>query len=205
MDSVIENMIKDFVINNSMNLVKQNNSYNKEQLEEIKYGIESIYLLLTKFVIIMIIATILGLFKEAILFLLIFNILRGFAFGIHASKSIWCWISSIISFIIIPSLCKNVIFPNLFFIIVSVICFVCFMLYAPADTEKRPLINAKKRRIYKILSISLAITYIILIFTIENVILKNSLMFALILQTILILPITYKLFKLPYNNYLNYK
>jgi len=31
------------------------------------------------------------------------------------------------------------------------------------------------------------------------------LMFALIFETILILPITYKLFKLPYRNYLTYK
>ena len=29
-------------------------------------------------------------------------------------------------------------------------------------------------------------------------------MFSLVLETILILPITYKIFKLPYKNYLNY-
>lgn len=198
-------MIKNFVINNSMNLVKQNNNYSKDQLEEIKYGIESIYLLLTKFIVIMTIAAILGLFKEAIIFLLLFNILRGFAFGIHASKSLWCWISSSISFILIPLICKNVAFPNLFFIITSIICLISFILFAPADTEKRPLINSKKRKKFKILSIIFAIIYIILIFIIKNSLLKNLLIFSLIFQTILILPITYKLFKLPYNNYLNYK
>ena len=51
----------------------------------------------------------------------------------------------------------------------------------------------------------LAIIYIVLIFTINNYLIKNLLTFALILESILILPITYKIFKLPYNNYLKYK
>lgn len=198
-------MIKEFVINNSMNIVKQNKKYNKEQLEEIKYGIESLYLVITKFIVIIGISIILKIFKETILLLALYNFLRAFAFGIHASKSIYCWISSIISFIIIPLICKNIVFPNFFFIIISIISLICFILYAPADTKKRPLINAKKRKYYKIISISLAIIYIILIFIIKNSLLRNSLLFSLILETILILPITYKLFKLPYKNYLNYK
>lgn len=205
MNLVIKNMIKNLVINNSMNIVKQNNNYTKEQLEEIKYGIESIYLLLTKFVVILGISIILGIFKETIILLAFYNFLRVFAFGIHASKGIYCWISSIISFLLIPLVCKKVIFPNLFFIITSIICLISFILYAPADTEKRPLINAKKRKRYKFLSLSLAIIYIVLIFIVKNLVLKNILMFSLILETILILPITYKLFKLPYRNYLNYK
>ena len=198
-------MIKDFVINNSMNIVKQNNNYTKEQLEEIKYGIESIYLLLTKFVVIMTLSAILGIFKETLILLITYNFLRAFAFGIHASKSIYCWISSSIIFLGVPLICKNFVFPNLFFIIVSSICLISFIFFAPADTEKRPLINAKKRKIYKFLSVLLAIIYIILIFITKNVLLKNLIMSSLIIQTILILPITYKLFKLPYKNYLNYK
>ena len=93
-------MIKDFVINNSMNIVKENKKYNIEQLDEIKYGLESIYLLLTKLVVIFSISLILGLIKESLLFLLFSNILRTTAFGIHASKSIYCWVSSIIFLVI---------------------------------------------------------------------------------------------------------
>ena len=115
--------------------------------KEIKYGIESIYLTLSKVIVILIISYLLGLIKEAILFLLIFNILRSFAFGLHASKSIWCWISSSISFIGIPYICKTFVFSNLIYFILPIICLVCFILYAPADTIKRPLINSKKRKI----------------------------------------------------------
>lgn len=197
-------MIKNFVVNRSMNLINDLNKYDKMQLEEIKYGIESIYLTLSKIIVILIISSILGLFKEAIIFLLIFNILRIFAFGLHASKSIWCWISSSISFIGIPYICKTFIFPNLIYIILPIICLVCFILYAPADTVKRPLINSRKRKLYKLLSIISCVIYFGLIIITTNFLIKNLLLFALILESILILPLTYKIFKLPYKNYLNY-
>lgn len=202
---VIGNMVKDFVVNSSMNLIKDLNKYDKTQLEEIKYGIEAIYLTVSKIITILILTYILGLFKEAVMFLLVFNFLRAFAFGLHASKSIWCWISSSISFICIPYICKNFIFHDLTYIVVPIICLICFLLYAPADTIKRPLINSKKRKIYKFLSITTGIIYLTLIILLDNILIKNLLMFSLALETILILPITYKIFKLPYKNYLNYK
>lgn len=198
-------MIKNFIINNSMNMINGLNKYNNVQLDEIKYGLEAIYLLISKFVVVFIVSIILGLWKETLILLLLFNFLRATAFGIHASKSIYCWISSIISFIFIPYICKNYVFPNLFLIIVAVCCIILFALYAPADTIKRPLINAKKRKIYKIITLITSLIYFTAIFIIKNTIVKNLIIFAMILQVILILPITYKLFKLPYNNYKNYK
>lgn len=198
-------MIKNIVIDNSMNLINNTNKYNKEQLEEIKYGLESIYLLITKFIVIVGISIILGLWKETLLFLLFFNLLRATAFGIHASKSIWCWIISTIAFIAIPFFCRNYIFHNVFYIVMSIICNISFVFYAPADTEKRPLINEKKRRRYKLLTLITSIIFTFIIFIVSNSIIKNILIFSMILQNIFILPITYKIFKLPYNNYLNYK
>ena len=198
-------MIKNFIINNSISLVNKTNKYNNTELEEIKYGLESIYLAITKVVVILFISACIGLFKEAVLFLLIFNIVRATGFGLHASKSIWCWISSSISFLLIPFICKNVIFPTIFYIVASIITVIIFLLYAPADTVKRPLINKKKRKMYKILSVITALIFISLIFIVDNFLIKNMLIFALILESILILPITYKIFKLPYRNYLNYK
>ena len=198
-------MIKSFVINNSMNLITGMNKYNNEQLEEIQYGLEGIYVTISKIIVILAISILLNLFKEAILFLLLFNFLRAFGFGLHASKSLYCWISSIISFLAIPYLCINYTFSPFFHIVACCISFISFILFAPADTIKRPLINAKKRKKYKIFAIILASIYIITIFIIKNILLKNMLTFALILETILILPITYKIFKLPYNNYKNYK
>lgn len=198
-------MIKNFVVNSSINLIKDLDKYDKTQLEEIKYGIEALYIAISKVVFILLMSLILGILKETILLLLLFNILRITAFGLHASKSIYCWISSSIAFIGIPFICKNVTFFNLTYIILPIICLLCFILYAPADTIKRPLINQKKRKIYKFFSITLCIIYQIIIIILKNILFKNLLMFSLILETILILPITYKVFKLPYKNYLNYQ
>ena len=197
-------MVKDFVINNSMNLVKELNKYDETQLEEIKYGIESTYLGITKIITILLISIIINQFKETITFFILFNIIRITGFGLHASKSIWCWIASIISFIGIPFLCKTLQVNNLFYIITSVISIICFVLYAPADTIKRPLINKRKRKIYKVITIIIGIVYYCMINSIPNFLYKNMLVFALMLETILILPITYKIFNLSYNNYKKY-
>lgn len=198
-------MVKNFVVNSSMNLIKDLDQYDKIQLEKIKYGIEGLYIAISKVVFILLISLILGILKETILLLLLFNVLRVTAFGLHASKSIYCWISSSISFIGIPFICKTITFSNLTYIILPVICLLCFILYAPADTIKRPLINSHKRKIYKLLSIISCIIYLTMIIILKNILFKNLLMFSLILESILILPITYKVFKLPYKNYLNYK
>lgn len=197
-------MLKNIIINKSMTIIKDLNKYNEEELEVIKYGIEGTYLGITKIVIILIISIILNLFKETILFFILFNIIRIPGFGLHAKKSIWCWVSSSIAFIGIPIICKSYTFNNLFYLIIPIICIFFFLLYAPADTEKRPLINKKKRKIFKITTVIIGIIYFILIVNISNFYYKNILTFAMILQTILILPITYKIFNLSYNNYLNY-
>ena len=114
-------MIKNFVINNSMNLVSGMNKYSDEELDEVKYGLEAIYLAVTKIVVILIVSVILGFFRETLMFVIFFNILRVVAFGLHASKSIWCWISSSISFLLIPYICIHITFSNVFFYITTTI------------------------------------------------------------------------------------
>mgnify|MGYP002416640045 FL=1 len=76
---------------------------------------------------------------------------------------------------------------------------------APADTQKRPLINKKKRTIYKVLSIIISIIYMTLSIVIKNNTLSNCFIFALFIQIIIMLPITYKIFGVSYNNYKNYE
>ena len=77
-------------------------------------------------------------------------------------------------------------------------------MYAPADTYKRPLINTKKRKRWKLLSFTLGIIYTILIIVLKDYFIVNYLLLGMIEAVIMILPITYKTFNLPYNNYKNY-
>ena len=89
-------------------------------------------------------------------------------------------------------------------IIIGIIFTIGIMLYSPADTKKRPIVNKKRRKIYKILSTIISILYVVLSLIIKNTYIENCFIFAIILQNILISPITYKLFKLPYDNYKEY-
>ena len=83
---------------------------------------------------------------------------------------------------------------------------ICLMFKnAPADTEKRPIINEKRRLIYRYASVITSIIMIICSIVIQNSFISNSFILALIIQCFMISPAIYKLFNLPYNNYLQYQ
>lgn len=196
--------MKDLIVGNCLNYISEYNNYSDEKLKEIEYGLVSIYLTVSKLIVISIIALILGIFKEMLIFTLIFNILRMPAFGLHATKSWICLLSSAIIFIILPYLCVNL---DINIYVKSIICACGIILMyknAPADTYKRPIVNKKRRMVYKTISTTLAIIYGFISILINNQFISNCLVFSLILENCLISPYVYKLFKLPYNNYITY-
>ena len=197
--------MKKVFLNTCLKAITENDpSIDKTKLEEIRYGLEGLYLTITKTIVIFALTIILGTFKEMLIMLFIFNILRKTGFGIHARKSWQCWISSLSIFVIFPYIAKLAILPKLLKVILSMISIAVMFLYAPADTYKRPLINKKKRMIWKTLSvINCSIMSIILIIIKDNT-LSNLLLFGIYTEVALINPITYKIFKLPYNNYKTY-
>ena len=197
--------MKNRIINNLMDIIKKYNNFDDIKLQEIKYGLETIYLTIIKTIVFIIISIILSTLKELLLFMLFYGILRLTGFGVHAKKSIHCWISSFITFILIPIFIKYLQLNN---IIISILLFISILLliiYAPADTPKRPLINKKKRIIYKVLTIFVAVTYTILIIIKPTNLITNSMIYSLLLEGFLVAPISYKLFGVSYKNYKNYK
>ena len=183
-----------------------NKFYNYDEIKtaEIRYGIESIYLLITKTIVIVTLAIILGVIKELLLLLIFYNLLRITGFGVHAKKPWHCWVSSILIFLGLPLIIKYLTISKLIMFIVSAVFSLIILKYAPADTEKRPIINMKRRKIYKICCFTTSIIYTITILIINNVFIQNALMFSIILEAILILPITYRLFNVKYDNYKTY-
>ncbi len=188
-------------LNSSIDLIKKHKKYTKEEIEIITYGLEGLYMTITKMVVIIGIALALGILKEVLMLLVCYNIIRSQAFGLHATKSIYCLISSLICFIGGALICKYLILPYWLMIVLSVSCNICLLLYAPADTHKRPIINLKKRKRFKMLSFIFGIIYTILIILIKDYFIVNCLLLGMIEACIMILPITYKTFNLPYNNY----
>lgn len=191
-------------LSSSMNLIKKNKQYSEEQLEIIAYGLEGLYLTFTKMIVIFAIAYLCNIFKETFLLLITYNIIRSQSFGIHASKSIYCLISSLIMFVGGGLICKYCVFPSEISISLAIFCTICLLIYAPADTHKRPLVNIKKRKRFKFVSFLLGILYTILIVVLKDSSIVNFLLVGMIEAVVIILPITYKVFNLPYNNYKNY-
>ena len=196
--------MKEKFLNSSISLITKNRKCSKEDIEIIAYGLESIYLLITKMIVIFFIAFILDVFKEMIILLIFYNIIRSQAFGIHASKSSYCLISSIILFIGGAFFCKYIFVPYKILGILALICNIFILMYAPADTYKRPLVNKKKRIGFKYKSLILSILYTIIILLVHDTVITKFMMLGMLEATILILPVTYKIFNLPYNNYKTY-
>lgn len=192
------------VVNGLLNYIKERKNIDEETEEKLIYGFESIYILVTKLIFIFIIALLLGIFKEMLIFLLLFNGIRTFAFGLHATKSIICLIVSSITFIILPYISSILIINKIIKEILGLICILLIFKNSPADTYKRPLINAKRRNKFKLISTIISIVYVSTSFFTNNFI-SNCLIFSLLLEVIFISPITYKIFKLPYKNYLKYQ
>lgn len=191
-------------LDSSMELIKKNKEYSQEEIDIMRYGLETLYLTITKMVVIFLTSYLLGIFKETILLLITYNIIRSQSFGIHASKSIYCLISSLIMFIGGALICKYCVLPFELTLVLSIICNICLLFYAPADTHKRPLVNVKKRKRFKFVSFSLGIIYTMLIVIFKDYSIVNYLLFGMIEAIIIILPITYKVFNMPYNNYKSY-
>ncbi len=197
-------MKKRFLNSIRSKIKQQYPKYTNEKLDEIMYGVEGIYLTVTKTIIIFTLAFLLGIFKELFFLLLAFNIIRLFAFGMHANKSWICLTFSSILFIGGAFLCKYIVIPENILYILYLMVFIMVLLFSPADTVKRPLLKRKKRIKFKILSLITVIIYFIISLLINNNLIINYLIIGLIIECILISPITYKVFHMPYKNYLNY-
>lgn len=192
-------------LRSAIKIIKDNNpDISDIKIEEISYGLEAIYLTFTKLIIIFSLAFILDIVKEVLILLVFYNIIRVNAFGLHATKSIYCLITSTLFFIGGVYIANYLNISLLVKVVISILCVICLFKYAPADTEKRPIINKKKRTRYKILSTLSGIVYLILIIKFNNHIISNYLLVGMIESVLMIHPAVYKIFKLSYDNYKNY-
>lgn len=188
--------MKKVVVNFFVDKFKKNNYQN---IDVIKYGLESLYILITKTIVIFGLAFILDIFYEVLIFSCFYGMIRMTSFGLHATKSWVCYLSSTIIFVLIPYLLKlydiNIIDRTL----LGIFCILVIYLYSPSDTHKRPI--KKNRNNYKFISVIIAISMVMSSLLISNIFIHNALIISLFVECIMILPITYSIFNLPYNNY----
>ncbi len=138
-----------------------------------------------------------------LIFMIIYNIIRMPSFGLHATKSWICLLVSTLTFIGIPYLSTAIVIPIELKILLGVITIALIYKNAPADTHKKPIVNPTRRRVYKIISVTIAILYVIIALLVNNF-MSNMFLFSLMLQCFIISPFIYSIFNLPYDNYKTY-
>lgn len=198
--------LRNIVLNNCMKLISNTHTdYNEDKLEIIRYGLESIFILITKVTVILLIATFLHLLKEVVIFMCIYTLIRMPSFGLHATKSWMCWISSSLIFLGVPIICNMFALSNTIKAIICAICICRIYKNAPADTYKRPIINKKRREKYKFKSTVTAVVMSFLSLFVNNMFVSNCFILALVVQCFIISPYIYRVFNLPYDNYKQYE
>lgn len=196
--------MKGAFLNSSIRFIKNYKDFSERDIEKLRYGLEGIYLTVQKLVVIAVVSVILGIFKDVLITLILFNIIRFTGFGFHAEKSIQCLFISLFQFVILPYILTHIFIPKFTYLIICFICIVSYILFAPADTVKRPLPNMKKRMIRKWSTVLIGIIYTTLIVIFFDTFIAPLLLSALIIEAIVINPLTYMVFKQPYNNYKNF-
>ncbi len=189
------------ILSSFENWLKKSGNYNNVKIEEIIYGVEAIYVLVTRTILFLIINIFLGTLKEFFLFLFFYSIIRSFSYGFHAKSSFVCIILSSFGFVLVPYLSKFVVFSLEFKIFFLIISLISFILWSPADTENKPIVSKALRLKLKIASIIVLLLYSIIIIKFDS----SLLLLILILQSIFISPIMYYLFNTKYRNYLSYR
>lgn len=171
------------------------------KIKKLKYGLEALYNLFTKIIVMLILSIIFGIWKEYILLIFTYALVRRYAYGIHAKKSIICWVTTLPIYLLGSCFIKYGSISNYLLYGIWCFSFVSFILWAPADTPALPLIHLEKRKVQKIKSCTVCVAYLAFIIFFQNSTLNKAFIYSLLVQSICINPITYKLTNTPFNNY----
>lgn len=195
--------MKKAFLESSLSFIQNYKDFSEHDIDKLRYGLEGIYLTIEKLVVIVAVSLLLGILKEVVITLVLFNIIRFTGFGFHAEKSIQCLFISLFQFVFVPYILISLHISKYVMLAICGICIISYILFAPADTIKRPLPNKRKRTIRKWATVLTGIIYTLII-SFFNSFLTPLLLSSLIVEAIVINPLLYMAFNQPYNNYRNY-
>lgn len=197
--------MKSSFIENSILTISKTRELTPLDEKKLRYGLEGFYNLFTKMIVMTILAILLDIILEYLLLILVYSTLRLYGFGIHMKTSLQCWFTTLPIYIGGCLLIKYGTFSPTISILIFVVGYLSFLFFAPADTPARPLIHKEKRIRAKILSLIILTCYLVLFLYVDSVLIKNTILYGIILESISINPVTYKLFHTKFNNYKNFK
>ena len=188
-------------IESSLDLIKSKKEVDNLEEKRLRYGLEGFYNTYTKFMVMLILSLILGIWREYLLLILVYSSLRLYGFGIHMETTFQCWVTTIPLYIGGCLIIKYFNFPLQISPLLWLCGFISFLIFAPADTPKRPLIYKEKRVRAKVLSLIILLTYFLIFNVVKSQMIKEVILLGVILESISINPLLYKLFNMQYNNY----
>lgn len=197
--------MKERFVDSSIKFINKYEECDDLKIKRLKYGLEGIYGTIIKLIVVIVIAAIFQSLKETCLILVFYALIRTFSYGLHSKSSAACWITTILIYNVIPVLTKNFIIPDYIGYIVLGVSLLSVLLWAPADTPKKPLIRKKHRTKCKVLAVIIVLMYSIIYCFSQNISINNTLIYALFVECILINPVTYRLTKTQFKNYKYYK
>jgi len=183
------------------NFIIKNKDCDEIKIKTIRYGLEGLYSSITKLGTVTILVILTKSFFEFLCLFVAYLMLRKYSFGLHASKSSICWLVTIPIYVGGSLIIKHFDFNIYVSLIVWALAFISFILWAPADTPKRPLLRAKLRKQQKIKTCIICIIYLAIIILVHNKTVINAVTLALIIQSIMINPLIYKITNTQFNNY----
>ena len=168
-----------------------------ERAEVIMYGLQVIIGELPKGIIILVIAYLLGIFKLALISMLIIAPYRCVSGGFHVKTHIGCIINTFMLYGGTAILAKYIVLQGISkYIIASVIwifCMIMLKLYAPADTENVPILRKQERRQKQIQSYIILTIEFIIALIINNPFITSVIIFGDLIQTLTITRLAYNL------------
>ena len=164
----------------------------------INFGVRLIFGELPKILILFIIGFLLNMGWQTLLLFSLIAPYRSFTGGFHLKTHLGCMITTSILYLSPIIMAKYIQTFNSFIIyilagIVAIFSIFIIAKYAPADTENMPILSRKERKTKKIKAyIALAILLLIIVFNPYKQF-SYMIVYAMLLQNITVLPISYKL------------
>lgn len=139
----------DKILDLIVSVIEKNDSISEEEKEEIRYGLEIIFLKVLFWILVLVTGVIMGCFWECVIYNILFFLLRSNAGGYHAATRTRCLIQSEITVVIaltVIRICKESLYGFIVLTVVALLCGIAVWILAPVDTESRQLDADEIRR-----------------------------------------------------------
>jgi accessory gene regulator B len=178
----------------------------EQDLEIIGYGLEGIIITVPKIAFIIAVGYFLNILQPLFFAILSFGILRTFASGVHLKNGWICLIFSSVIFLFITYAGIYIPLSRLLKILMFMVSFILLILYAPADTEERPLVVSRIRQELKVSSlIFTGLMFIIMLLLPSGHVIGNIITWSVVVESVMTTPAIYSILNRRYRNYEYYE